>query len=405
MFSDDAPKTPLALQWAVFIREHGTDLKLSKEARVLGLALITYGEGKRIFASMVTLAEKTGMKRETVRKARRELQDKGLLEDITGDPSKQERTYRLTTPGYVVPEEGRVATVYEDKVVPERATPGPQEDHNINLLDQSRDQQLHQASQARGDVVDVSPKRDEGVVDGFSRPEADPGNTFILWQAKSGPRKGTWVEYTLARPPRHRPKDARQVTLTPGEAQFMRESWPMVRALAPAARAERAAQRAKYLLMDTAERNVLVNGTAAGGAAEQQGGLPAYDRVLNYLVHDHLDLTSGLPEDLADLGMNPVVNACEELANDYGLAGDRYFQRYFFDRNALCTLAEEDPAWFFSQQLAQRGDKGMWAFGLDEIAAEYRIPESRLRAVLDELVKDGHATLSGHYYRDSDAGD
>jgi DNA-binding Lrp family transcriptional regulator len=158
---------PLALQWAVFIRDHGTDLKLSKEARVLGLALLTYGEGKKIFASMVTLSKVTGMKRETVRNARQELEDKGLLEDITGKPKseKQERTYRLRIPGYATssPELGRETTqqgsvgalqvaperttpgpLEDHPVAPERTTPGPREDHNIKLVDQDLNQAEHQ---------------------------------------------------------------------------------------------------------------------------------------------------------------------------------------------------------------------------------------------------------------------
>ena len=131
---------PLSLAWACFIREHGQDLKISKEARVLALALLTYGAGQRIFASMVTLSGVTGMKRDTVRKARRELQDKGLLEDITGDPAKQERTYRLTVPGYVVPERTTPGPLEDHPVVPERTTPGPREDHNIKPLDLDLDQ-------------------------------------------------------------------------------------------------------------------------------------------------------------------------------------------------------------------------------------------------------------------------
>lgn len=150
--------TPLALQWAVFIRDHGTDLKLTKEARVLALALLTYGEGKKIYATMVTLSKVTGMKRETVRNARQELEDKGLLEDITGKPKseKQERTYRLALPGYVedasagrlqvVPERTTRGPLEDHPVVPERITRGPLEDHNIKLLDQDLDQaQHHQA--------------------------------------------------------------------------------------------------------------------------------------------------------------------------------------------------------------------------------------------------------------------
>ena len=137
---------PLSLQWLCFIRDHGVDLRVSKEARVLASLLPTYGEGKNIYVSMVKLTKKSGMKRETVRNARRELEDKGLLEDITGDPGKQSRTYRLAVPSYVVPEgvtpkvvpERTTPGPLEDhSLVPERTTPGPQEDHNIKLLDQA----------------------------------------------------------------------------------------------------------------------------------------------------------------------------------------------------------------------------------------------------------------------------
>lgn len=134
---------PLALEWAVFVRDYGVDLKLSKEARVLGLALMTYGQGRNIFASMVTLSKVTGMKRDTVIKARRELQDKGLLEDITGDPDKQGRTYRLAMPDYV--KEGFVGTLHDGNLSPERDTPVPQEGHNIKLVDQDKETHHHQA--------------------------------------------------------------------------------------------------------------------------------------------------------------------------------------------------------------------------------------------------------------------
>jgi len=133
---------PLSLTWLCFIRDHGVDLKVSKEARVLASVLPTYGQGKKIFVSMVSLSKVTGMKRETVRNARQELEDKFLLEDITGKPKdeQQERTYRLTMPGYVVPESATPKVVLErttpgpledHPLVPERTTPGPLEDHNI----------------------------------------------------------------------------------------------------------------------------------------------------------------------------------------------------------------------------------------------------------------------------------
>lgn len=117
--SQKSPQSPLALQWLVFIRDHGVDLKISKEARVLASVLPTYGQGKNIFVTMKGLSKILPMKRDTIIAARQELEDKGLLEDITGKPKseKQERTYRLTLPGYV--EEGRLAAL---QVSPERDT-------------------------------------------------------------------------------------------------------------------------------------------------------------------------------------------------------------------------------------------------------------------------------------------
>jgi hypothetical protein len=92
---------PLALEWFCFIRDHGLDLKVTQGERALASLLPTYGQGKNIFVSMVTLSKITGWSRTTVRKHRDGLIVKGLLEDITGDPDRQLRTYRLTMPGYV----------------------------------------------------------------------------------------------------------------------------------------------------------------------------------------------------------------------------------------------------------------------------------------------------------------
>jgi len=92
---------PLSLQWLCFIRDHGQDLKVTLGERALASILPTYGQGKNIFVSMHTLAKVTGWSRNTVKKHRDGLIVKGLIEDITGDPDKQSRTYRLTMPGYV----------------------------------------------------------------------------------------------------------------------------------------------------------------------------------------------------------------------------------------------------------------------------------------------------------------
>lgn len=114
---------PLSLQWLCFIRDHGLDLKVTLGERALASLLPTYGQGKNIFVSMHKLAEKTGWSRNTVKKHRNGLIAKGLLEDITGDPDKQSRTYRLTMPGYV----GQNLTPLGQNLTP----PGSKSDHNI----------------------------------------------------------------------------------------------------------------------------------------------------------------------------------------------------------------------------------------------------------------------------------
>ncbi len=134
---------PLALQWLCFIRDHGTDLKVTLGERALASLLPTYGQGKNIFVSMVTLSKTTGWSRNTVKKHRDGLIAKGLLEDITGDPDKQLRTYRLTTPVYVCHEPGQnLTTPGQILTTPDQnlTTPWSKSDHNIKPLDQELDQ-------------------------------------------------------------------------------------------------------------------------------------------------------------------------------------------------------------------------------------------------------------------------
>lgn len=129
------PEQPLALQWLCFIRDHGVDLKVTLGERALASLLPTYGQGKKIFVSMVTLAKVTGWSRNTVKKHRDGLIAKGLLEDITGDPDKQSRTYRLKTPGYVL-EPGQILTTPgQILTTPGQilTTPWSNIDHNIKL--------------------------------------------------------------------------------------------------------------------------------------------------------------------------------------------------------------------------------------------------------------------------------
>jgi hypothetical protein len=127
---------PLALQWLCFIRDHGVDLKVTLGERALASLLPTYGQGKNIYVTMKSLARVTGWSRNTVTKHRDGLIAKGLLEDITGDPDKQVRTYRLTVPGYV---EGAqiLSTPAQILSTPAQilSTPCSESEHNIKPSD------------------------------------------------------------------------------------------------------------------------------------------------------------------------------------------------------------------------------------------------------------------------------
>lgn len=148
---------PLALAWLCFIRDHGLDLKVTLGERALASLLPTYGQGKDIYVSMHTLAKMTGWSRNTVKKHRDGLIARGLLEDITGDPDKQSRTYRLTMPGYVSqtgsdidPGAGQNLTQGDQNLT----QGGSESDHNIKLEDQEVDQAgHHQPGEARDGVA------------------------------------------------------------------------------------------------------------------------------------------------------------------------------------------------------------------------------------------------------------
>ena len=176
---------PLALEWLCFLRDHGHDLKVTLGERALASLLPTYGQGKNIYVSMVTRSKKTGWSRTTVRKHRDGLIAKGLLEDITWNPDKQERTYRLTMPGYVSHELGREATqqtpeLGQNLTTPDQnlttpdqnlTTPWPGSDHNIKLLDQGLDQAQHH--QRDGDAA----RKGQGQNPGGQAPQTpqEPG--------------------------------------------------------------------------------------------------------------------------------------------------------------------------------------------------------------------------------------
>jgi hypothetical protein len=131
---------PLALEWLVFIRDHGLDLKVTLGERALASLLPTYGQGTNIYVSTAKLAKITGWSENTVRKHRNGLIAKELLEDITGDPDRQLRTYRLAMPGYVEPPQNLTPSPsVVEGVPPQNLTPSPSESEPyIKLVDQEK---------------------------------------------------------------------------------------------------------------------------------------------------------------------------------------------------------------------------------------------------------------------------
>jgi hypothetical protein len=394
---------PLALEWLCFLRDHGQDLKLTLGERALASLLPTYGEGKNIFVSTAKLAKITGWSETTVRKHRNGLIARGLLEDVTGDPDRQLRTYRLIMPGYVEPPQNLTPSPADiEGVPPQILTPSPSEsDPNIKHLDQDLDQATTSSLPAAPEEVasqsfqGQSQTQDPGRASSAtgSLASGDPKNTFIVWQAKSGPRAGEWVDYTAARPPRHQPKDAVTVSLSLDEARYLRETWPMLSARTPALRAESAENRARYLLMNPDERAAVVFGTQSDEVD------PPEDRILAYLTeHDELDARSGLPDDLSDLGVLLVLETCEKVSRATGLYGSRSLRRFGLTDEGRARLNAEFPEHAVLRCLAKRRN-GISEHVLDEVAGELGIKPHVLRAVLLYLTGTGHAEKSGSYYR------
>jgi hypothetical protein len=262
-----------------------------------------------------------------------------------------------------------------------------------------------------------NPQREEGAgclppgeVDlaGLTHPE----NVFVTWQAKSGARAGEWVDFSLDNSPRHMPKGVRPVVLTPEEAKYLRESWPLGVKVPAAVRAERAEQRAQFLLMDPAERHALVHGTPA--AAEQQDDRGPADLVSQYLIeNDELDLTQGVPDELANLGMAAILDACDRIGayirrlretdlywgvRNVGLLD---YQRRVFtltDGARICIARNfpEETVW---RLLKLRRKNGIWSGDEAELEQHYKLAEGEVREVLDWLVEDGQVVTDGVCYR------
>jgi hypothetical protein len=217
---------PLALEWLVFIRDHGTDLKVTLGERALASLLPTYGQGKNIFVTMSGLARVTGWSRMTVIKHRNGLIAKGLLEDITGDPDRQTRVYRLTVPDYL-PQ----GVQDMDKGVQNLDTTCTESEHNIKLRIKPEDQ----ASKGKSTKAKTEKKRtaitqehlglslatssatSPRAVESSSAPEVD--RTYVYWE-----KNGSWVVFPVSKA-KYQPKSAQSVTLSDAENDFYKAEY------------------------------------------------------------------------------------------------------------------------------------------------------------------------------------
>ena len=215
---------PLALEWLVFIRDHGTDLKVTLGERALASLLPTYGQGKNIFVTMSGLARVTGWSRMTVIKHRNGLIAKGLLEDITGDPSRQTRIYRLTVPDYLPQSIQNM-----DKGVQNLYTTCTESEHNIKPIIKQEDQASKRRS-TRGKTEKRTPVTSEHLrLSSATSPRAVTssapldtpapgsqvsGHSYTFWE-----KDGSWVVFPVARV-KHQPKNAEVVTLSDEEDEL-----------------------------------------------------------------------------------------------------------------------------------------------------------------------------------------
>jgi hypothetical protein len=134
----DLTSAPKALEWAVYVREH---VRLSASARSLAFLLITLGQGQNISMSVSGMAGSTGMSRNTIKTAIKELHANGLIV-VKATGRNQTTIYRLTLPRWSVVDHqgGQQETTKVVNEGPPRWSAG---DHNIEERDEDRDDEIN----------------------------------------------------------------------------------------------------------------------------------------------------------------------------------------------------------------------------------------------------------------------
>jgi len=194
---------PLVLQWLCHIRDNADELQLSRNARALAGLLVTYGAGQSIYVSMVNLARNLGMGRSTVIAARRELEDRGLLEDITEKPDKQSRTYRLVIPQGVLsqdtllsvtcPEPRHQGVLSQDRGVPSQDTKVSRARTQDLALDQASDQDITSSTADAVDDqndVEVGPSQED-----LDRAQQERLARLVEWDSAVAELPGLVLDY------------------------------------------------------------------------------------------------------------------------------------------------------------------------------------------------------------------
>ncbi len=136
----DLASKPQVLTWLVYCRENKL---LNASEWSLAALLVTLGEGQNITLTVTGMADILGMKRDTVSKAIKSLHAKGLM--VPKGTGKNRKTfYRLTMPL-------QVAQMGTNSC--------PNGDHNIEDIDQERQEDLHQHPDDDEGAPDASSKR------------------------------------------------------------------------------------------------------------------------------------------------------------------------------------------------------------------------------------------------------
>lgn len=154
----DLTTKPKVLDWLVYCRENKL---LTASEWALAALLVTLGQGQNITLSITGMADILGMRRDTVSKAINGLLAKGLMAP-KGNGQHNKTFYRLTMPKSL-PKSGPVYCPNEDQCTDGmRTSHCPNEDHNIEDIDEDRDEETTSTS---GDGVGRSSSGDNRAED------------------------------------------------------------------------------------------------------------------------------------------------------------------------------------------------------------------------------------------------